>query len=525
VARGDNNQVVYVAGDIPQLPLQLGQLLVDSSLVSPGNTNLQQCTSQSPVTYAPIQGGYPITPGEVTAGVVVVNDLYPPGYWDRYGNNTTPGTTDMAPAASAAYAVAKQGGCSVRWGATAPYRLNSPVNCTQMRGIVSWDESSKQQATAVPSIIIAHQGQTYSHGFDLSASTAMTFNNVVPTSLAGMVPNCVFFMARDAAGSGAGGHRFYNTQTPSNCTFAAIFYAYGSEENVYSDGFLYNNQAGSRIKYINCTNPSGYTSAFLTIATGAQSNASHSIRDTQMYNLGNSGSANESCLEMERANNLTWQGGLAYCPNGLAYVAVTGTIGSTFLSLNDIRGETDGSASTVAALAVRTSAATGADSHFLWTIKNCNFATVGSGYFLDCNSTSDIIALSTRNVYSQSGNNLLVHGLSYSILEHLQQNVVSSAGGDVSNCMFVGSRSAVTFGGTASLNIHQDTVLGQSVATGFVATAGTPTGTGSQVSVGNTVRTTVGGAGGASALPATPRGYLEIDIGGTKRQLPYYDVP
>jgi len=53
----------------------------------------------------------------------------------------------------------------------------------------------------------------------------------------------------------------------------------------------------------------------------------------------------------------------------------------------------------------------------------------------------------------------------------------------------------------------------------------TPTGTGAQVSVGNTVRTTVGSAGGASALPATPRGYLEIDIGGTKRQIPYFDVP
>ncbi|MBK9497657.1 MAG: hypothetical protein IPO08_24725 [Xanthomonadales bacterium] len=53
----------------------------------------------------------------------------------------------------------------------------------------------------------------------------------------------------------------------------------------------------------------------------------------------------------------------------------------------------------------------------------------------------------------------------------------------------------------------------------------TPTGTGAQIGVGNTVRTTVGGAGGGSALPATPRGYLEIDIGGTKRQIPYFDVP
>lgn len=60
----------------------------------------------------------------------------------------------------------------------------------------------------------------------------------------------------------------------------------------------------------------------------------------------------------------------------------------------------------------------------------------------------------------------------------------------------------------------------------YVTVAGaTPTGTGTQVSFGNTVRTTVGAAGAGTALPATPRGYLEIDIGGTKRQIPYYDVP
>lgn len=33
---------------------------------------------------------------------------------------------------------------------------------------------------------------------------------------------------------------------------------------------------------------------------------------------------------------------------------------------------------------------------------------------------------------------------------------------------------------------------------------------------------TVGAAGGASALPATPSGYLLIDIGGTQYKVPYY---
>ena len=35
-------------------------------------------------------------------------------------------------------------------------------------------------------------------------------------------------------------------------------------------------------------------------------------------------------------------------------------------------------------------------------------------------------------------------------------------------------------------------------------------------------QTTVGAAGGASALPATPTGYLVVTIDGTERVIPYY---
>jgi hypothetical protein len=36
--------------------------------------------------------------------------------------------------------------------------------------------------------------------------------------------------------------------------------------------------------------------------------------------------------------------------------------------------------------------------------------------------------------------------------------------------------------------------------------------------------TTVGAAGGASALPATPLGYVIVKIGGTDRKIPYYNT-
>jgi hypothetical protein len=42
------------------------------------------------------------------------------------------------------------------------------------------------------------------------------------------------------------------------------------------------------------------------------------------------------------------------------------------------------------------------------------------------------------------------------------------------------------------------------------------------VMMGNATQTTVGAAGGASALPATPSGYLRFFIGATEYVLPYY---
>lgn len=47
---------------------------------------------------------------------------------------------------------------------------------------------------------------------------------------------------------------------------------------------------------------------------------------------------------------------------------------------------------------------------------------------------------------------------------------------------------------------------------------------GSAVLVQTDDQATVGAAGGAAALPATPSGYLVVNIGGTDRAIPYYDV-
>ena len=43
------------------------------------------------------------------------------------------------------------------------------------------------------------------------------------------------------------------------------------------------------------------------------------------------------------------------------------------------------------------------------------------------------------------------------------------------------------------------------------------------IDLNTATQATVGSAGGASALPATPTGYIKIKIAGTMRVIPFYD--
>lgn len=60
------------------------------------------------------------------------------------------------------------------------------------------------------------------------------------------------------------------------------------------------------------------------------------------------------------------------------------------------------------------------------------------------------------------------------------------------------------------------------LAGALVVSAATPTASTGEVAIGTTTSATVGAAGGAAALPATPTGYLTVNIGGTAYKIPYY---
>jgi hypothetical protein len=60
------------------------------------------------------------------------------------------------------------------------------------------------------------------------------------------------------------------------------------------------------------------------------------------------------------------------------------------------------------------------------------------------------------------------------------------------------------------------------LALNFWATGPAVTVSAGNVSYGGTTATTVGAAGGASALPATPTGYIIVNVAGTQMKVPYY---
>lgn len=83
-------------------------------------------------------------------------------------------------------------------------------------------------------------------------------------------------------------------------------------------------------------------------------------------------------------------------------------------------------------------------------------------------------------------------------------------------------------GQTANLTQYLNNVgalLGGIGPTGQIIAGGAAFGATNKLVLGGTTGTTVGAAGGASALPATPTGYLIAFVGSTEVRIPYYAAP
>lgn len=96
--------------------------------------------------------------------------------------------------------------------------------------------------------------------------------------------------------------------------------------------------------------------------------------------------------------------------------------------------------------------------------------------------------------------------------------------GAAENDLCIRNSQAIGFStdGGATMHARLDN-LGAFFATRLVATAGAAAVAAGQIAYGGTTATTVGAAGGASALPATPVGYIVINVAGTNMKVPYYN--
>lgn len=67
------------------------------------------------------------------------------------------------------------------------------------------------------------------------------------------------------------------------------------------------------------------------------------------------------------------------------------------------------------------------------------------------------------------------------------------------------------------------TAPGTVTAKEFIANSAATAGVAGTIHYGATVSATVGAAGGAAALPATPLGYIIANVAGTQVKIPYYN--
>jgi hypothetical protein len=337
------------------------------------------------------------------------------------------GVTDDAIAINAAVAAARAAGGGVVYfpQPSVKYLTLTPINCTVGSGVTSpsliFRGDFGQNANA-PLIYGKHTG----HVFDLAGATDFVFENITVAGDTTTVPKTGWFLARNAAGSGAGRHRFVNCRS-SGYFSVAVVYSYGSEENEFQGCWLQNSAPNADTVIVtgynnSSTNASApLTSSFITIATGAQSMVTMNVWGGSYFCAG--GTANVFNLDGVSGINIygSWMYAAQSNVNGHALVNFNTTnSASVYCHFDGIIGEQGGtywqnygfyfggSASTVACAGI--------------SITNCRLPTHTFAVYGDAHCTFDschmdnlaeptaqgVSVLNFNNSYFKGVNNLFV---------------------------------------------------------------------------------------------------------------------
>lgn len=349
---------------------------------------------------------YPQTADELLSSVTVVNYAYEPLIVDRYGTNTTPGTTGMAAAFNAAVKVAKVSGGVVRYGKTAPYRLEAAINCTDSTTDNQPGYTIRGDAPfsldAPRGLVADHTG----HVFDCTGAAGIHFDNVtVGTGTSS--PDVCWLLARNSHNLSQS-HRFTNCRAIGEFS-KTILYNYASESGVYHGLYLWNTatNAGTSVVDISANNIRSLSSSFVTIATGAQSCIDHQFFGGQFVNT--SGDAASDVFRLDQASSLKFFGAWGACfgvaSNGRALIYVDLANGaSSLITVHGFTGEqSSGFIQTYGILFSNT-----LSTPTKWDISACVLPCATAALSAGANVTLD--SMTWRNVYEPNNRGIAAPG-------------------------------------------------------------------------------------------------------------------
>ncbi|HEV7611168.1 MAG TPA: hypothetical protein VGO37_04785 [Steroidobacteraceae bacterium] len=364
--------------------------------------------ASSPLKVQALPGHEPgKTAAEAAADVTIANPAFPPGSVDRYGSNAVPGTTSMVLAFDSAIKQAKHGGAQVTYGGTAPYLLDSPVNCTfagrgNQHGITI--RNIGDNGGDFHGIIARHTGVAV---FDCTGADNVELYDVVIGTDAAVYPTTGILWARNSDG----GSLFHKMQ---NCRIAgkfrvAPFYCYGAESDTLIDCYFanYATTAGTKAAVWTASNISGLTSIVPgLIATGPYSCIDHNCFGNQYYNEG--GTDTSDCVCLEQVDSWKNFGGWAYSAsltaNGRALVYVDMTRGASNFALID--GLTGENAKYIQRYGILFS--NNAFTPTGWSIGSCRLPAATNAIYAGASVTLDNFHI--RNISEQSSRGLLAAG-------------------------------------------------------------------------------------------------------------------
>lgn len=287
----------------------------------------------------------PLRQVEIDADITVVDFSWQPMDVDRYVNNAISGVTDTVAGFNAATRVAKVVGGTVRWGATAPYRVGGPINNTESvangYAITFLNEAGPDLARG---IIADHTG----HVFDCTGSLLTVFEKVSITSGTAS-PKTGIFQARNSTNGSVGITRFNNCVIIGSFS-VANYYNYGAEDDQLDGCYMENTYSAgpSAVVLWTANNIKAQTSSFQTVSTSppAQSCIDHKVIGGEYFN--NSSNAAADVFYLEQADHvkisLPWMACFA-ATGGRSFVYVDMTNApSNFCAFFGLQGEDPGSA-------------------------------------------------------------------------------------------------------------------------------------------------------------------------------------